>query len=114
MGNQKIQKVRDRLKEELEKHGKDSELTAAELETIFKVTSSIKAIDKICIMEKELEEEDYSYEGNSGRYGRHYGRSNLMSYDSGRNNMIHKLNDMMMDADDERIKTVLRNAINQL
>ena len=124
MGNQNVHKLREKLMEELEKHGtKDGDITTADMEAIYKLSESIKAIDTICAMDEYGSDEECSqnsYRGqgrsNAGRYSRGYseGRHWPMSYDDAKFNMVHKLGDLMMCTENEHTKSVLRNAINQL
>lgn len=68
--------LKDMLYEELEKIGKKGELSAGSLDTVFKLTSSIKNIDKIEMLE---EADGYSEDSRWMADGKMYGSS----YDSG-------------------------------
>lgn len=113
MNNEKIHKLREKLMEELEKCYREAPLDTATMESIYKISKSIKAIDTICAME---ENSGYSnMRGNSNNRGRSYSNGYWpMSYDEAKFNMAHKLNDLMMCTENEHTKNVLRNAINQL
>lgn len=115
-----MEKLEEMLCAELEKIASKGELSAGSLETVHKLTDTIKNIDKI----KMLKEGGYSKddgmwraegsydEGNSYRYraanGR-YARANYSEDDyserrrysraSGKEHMIAKLEDMLEDAD---------------
>lgn len=120
MGNSKLHKLREKLMEELENKAKDGPIDTATMETIYKVSKSIMAIDTICAMEDYGDEDGYSERGRSYGYGgnSYRGRSRgsrwPMSYDDAKFNMVHKLGDLMMCTENEQTKQVLRNAINQL
>lgn len=83
MGMKALEDIREMLCKELDKFAERRELSAASLETLHKLTDTIKNIDKI-----EMLEEDgggYSRDGNwtaTGTYGRGYSRDMLM--DDGR------------------------------
>lgn len=62
-----LYELRDMLMDELDKVSEKGELTAGSLETVDKLTHSIKSIDTICAME---EAEGYSYDGMSYARGR--------------------------------------------
>lgn len=127
MGNIYMKKLRTRLMDELAKHGKkEGDIATPDMEAIYKLSESIKAIDTICAMEDYGDEEEYSERGSSYRghsrdsMGRYSGspysgtRGWPMSYDDAKFNMVHKLGDLMMCTENEHTKSVLRNAINQI
>lgn len=86
MENKSLYRIRERLMDELDKIGKkDGDIATAEMESIYKLTASIKAIDKICEMEDEFEEDDsseYSQTGMSQRGMSSRNSSYRGSYDS--------------------------------
>lgn len=114
-----MERVRDMLCEELDKFGSKGELTAGSLETIDKLTHSIKSIDTIMAMEESGYSKDYapSYGERSyarmrdsrGRYSRRMGRG--YSYDD---NMIEQLEDIMHTAPDKKTKDAIRKAIEMM
>lgn len=110
MGNHKIHKLREKLMEELEKHCKEGDLTTADMEAIYKISESVKAIDTICAME-DSGEDGYSGRGTNRRYS--YANYNN-SYESGKEYMAHKLNEMMMGAQDPHTRDILKSAISKL
>ena len=67
-----LEKLKEMLCEELEKIGKKGELSAGMLETVHKLTDTIKNIDKIEMLEEDGE---YSEAGNWMGEGRMYGTS---------------------------------------
>lgn len=123
MKEHSIDVLREKLIEELKKYGRrDGDISTPDMEAIYKLSESIKAIDTICAMDDRYEnEESYkSYHGYkrdpAGRYGKesYSGRYYPMSYDDAKFNMVHKLNDLMMCTENDHTKSVLRNAIAQL
>ena len=100
-----LEKIRDMLMEELTRCSRKDELTSSSLETIDKLTHSIKSIDTILAMEGAGYSNDYSYgrryikhdnsyrrDGNSYRgYSREDAKADLMA----------QLRDMSMTADGE-------------
>ena len=112
MGSQKMHKLRDRLMEELETFAKDGPLDGSKMESIYKLSESIKAIDTICAMDQHYDE-DYSY-GRREPMGYSGGYRWPMSYAEAKDSMVHELNNMIMKTQDEHTKNVLRTAMNQL
>ncbi len=68
-----LYELRDMLMDELEKITSKGELTAGSLETVDKLTHSIKSIDTICAMEEAGG--DYSYNDGGSSYARGRGRN---------------------------------------
>lgn len=128
-------KLKDKLCEELEEIARKPELSAGDLETIHKLTDTIKNIDKISM----LEDEGYSraggweidgrgvYERGSsyrrrrdsmGRYSRDrdeysqgYSRD---SYHDGRDRMKQQLQEMMREAGSDHEKRALMAALSEI
>lgn len=64
--------LRDKLCEELDEIARKPEMSAGDLETVHKLTDTIKNIDKICVMDETGE---YSQAGDweaRGRFGNSY------------------------------------------
>lgn len=134
----KIMHVYEELKEmlcnELENIAKKGELTAGSLETVDKLTHSIKSIETIMAMNEYAD--DYSYEnrpnGNMStrnyRGGHSYARgrgrnarrdsmgrySNGYSYDDAKADMIDQIRDIMQDAPDEQTKKEFQRFVSKL
>ena len=118
--------LKDLLCEELEKIAKEGELTAGSLETIDKLTHSIKSIATIMAMEDAGYSRDYvgKYVGGSyaqrrdsmGRYSRRgsYARRRGYSRDEEKDKMIEKLEKMMEHTDDMNAKNAIEQAINAI
>lgn len=76
--------LKDMLCEELDKIGKKGELSAGSLDTVYKLTSSIKNIDKIEMLEDGGYSEDSRWMADGKMYGSSYDSGN--SYARGRRN----------------------------
>lgn len=73
MNMRTLKELREKFCEELDEIARKGELNAGDLETVHKLTDTIKNIDKICI----LEEDD--------GYSRDNGRTSRRVYDDDRN-----------------------------
>lgn len=128
-------KLKDKLCEELEEIARKPELSAGDLETIHKLTDTIKNIGKISMLE---EDEGYSraggweidgrgvYERGSsyrrhrdsmGRYSRDGGYSREergYSRHEGKEHMRRQLHDMMESAGSDREREALRRAMSEI
>lgn len=115
-----MDKLRDMLCEELEEITRKGELGAGDLEIAHKLTDTIKNIDKI-----EMFDEDYSREysrggdwaadmrgtyGRGNSYRRHYVRGHY----SRTGDLRGRLEDMMHETNDDRVKDALRRAMNMI
>lgn len=143
MDTKTMEKLKDKLCEEIEKLSKN-ELTASSLEMIHKLTDTVKNIDKITMLEDEGSDYsnrhgmsnrryscdgyanndsynmghangNYSYDegGDSYRGGRHYVRGHY-SRDSGRNDMMWRMGEMMQYADNDRQREAIERCMRQL
>lgn len=141
MGKQ-LYELRDMLMDELDKLTAKGELTAGSLETVDKLTHSIKSIDTICAMEEAggySNEGGMSYEGGNsyarGRGGNarrdsrgRYSSEGGMSYarrsggysrrggysGDGKEELVESLRELMQEADDSRSRQAIQQAIQQL
>lgn len=121
--------LKDKLCDELDEIARRPDLSAGDLETVHKLTDTIKNIDKICM----LEEEGYSRAGEweaKGRFGDNYNgrydggnsyardrkRDSMGRYsrDGSKEHMISKLEDMFDDADNDRIKSAIKKCISEI
>lgn len=118
--------LKDKLFDELDEIAHKSDLSAGDLETVHKLTDTIKNIDKICMLEddngysrdgKHMVYDDYrnlnSYAGRKrdsmGRYSRDgYSRENSKEH------MISELENMLSDANNEKVKSAIRKCINEI
>lgn len=130
-----MDKLRDKLCDELDEIARKPEMSAGDLETVHKLTDTIKNIDKIAMLEDgdgysqagdwEMEgrgsyERGSSYRGRKrdsmGRYSRdgRYGPTTRMySRADVRDDMMAKLEDMMGSASEQE-RTILRQAMDKL
>ena len=128
------EEMKEMLCNELENIAKKGELTAGSLETVDKLTHSIKSIETIMAMNEY--NDDYSYEsrpnGNMSarnyRGGHSYARgrgrnarrdsmgrySNGYSYDDAKADMIDQIRDIMQDAPDEQTKKEFQRFVSKL
>jgi len=118
-----MEELRDMLCRELETFSSGSNLTSGALESIDKLTHSIKSIDTIIAMENSKHSNDgYSYKRDSmGRYSRDdysrddYSREDGYSRGYSRDDHIRgQLEDMMNSTSDPRVKRSLREAISAM
>lgn len=135
-----MDKLKDKLWEELEKLDREGKLSAGDLELAHKLSDTIKNLDKICILEDEMEG-GYSQAGDweatgrmSGRYdkgssyanrGKHYVRGHYSRSDGrrddrgrysgadGRSKMMEHL-EMALDSADEKDREDIRRFIRKL
>ena len=116
--------LREMLMDELHKISSKGELTAGSLETVDKLTHSIKSIDTICAME---EAGGYSNDGSSyNSYNRSYNRSYDGSYNmsgrrggrgysrmgySGHEDLVENLRELMEHTTDNKSRMAIQRAI---
>lgn len=130
-----MDKLRDKLCDELDEIARKPEMSAGDLETVHKLTDTIKNIDKIAMLEDgdgysqagdwEMEgrgsyERGASYRGRKrdsmGRYSRdgRYGPTTRMySRAEAKDGMMAQLEEMM-DHASEQERTILRQAMDKL
>ena len=131
-----MHELKEKLCEELEEIARKPEMSAGDLETVHKLTDTIKNIDKIDM----LEDGDYSQAGDwddmRGSYGRgnsyanrgkhyvrgHYSRENRDSrgrysreggYSQARDELMDRIGEMMTDADSKE-REILKRAMREL
>ena len=128
----------DMLCDELDQIAEKGELTAGSLDTIDKLTHSIKSLGTIMAMEGYSNEGSYegyyegSYENRGGNRGGNRGRSNRGSYarrrdsrgrysrergysmDDKKEHIMEKLEDLMQDAQDSKTRMAIEEAIMRL
>lgn len=128
-----LYELRDMLCEELDKIAKQGELSAGSLDTVHKLTDTIKNIDKIEMLEDEGHSQRAGYDGRSyrgssyrgsydsgdsydGGYSErrmHYVRGHY-SRDDGREHMMNQLQQMMHSAKNEKERDALQRCMAQL
>lgn len=110
--------LKDMLCAELDEIGKKGEMSAGDLETVHKLTDTIKNIDKITMLEEGgySRDEDYSRDGDwsanmrgssYARRGSHYVRGHY-SRDDARRSLADRMEDLMRDADGKDQETIQR------
>ena len=121
MSKKVLYDLKDMLCAELDEIGKKGEMSAGDLETVHKLTDTIKNIDKIVMLEDDgySLDEDYSRDGDwgaHGNYGRgssyarrgtHYVRGHY-SRDDGRRSLADRMEDLMRDADSKDREAIQR------
>lgn len=117
-----MEELKELLCDELDKIAREGELTAGSLDTIDKLTHSIKSIETIMAMRGE----SYAYGGDSYRGGSYArGRYNRRSYQNrdarGRysrysmdDDIEERLQDIMQEVDDPKVRTALQKAIDKM
>ena len=129
-----MDKLRDKLCDELDEIARKPEMSAGDLEAVHKLTDTIKNLDKIEILEDggysrdgdwEMEgrgsyERGASYRGRKrdsmGRYsrdGRYGPTARMYSRAEAKDDMMAKLEDMMGSASEQE-RTILRQAMDKL
>lgn len=117
-----LENLREMLCKELDEIADKREMSAGDLDAIQKLTSSIKNIYKI----EMLEDGVYSHAGEweadmRGTYGRgssyrgrHRDSMGRYSRTDARDRMRTKLEDMMRDTDDEKTREAIRHCMEQI
>ena len=106
-----LEKLKEMLMTELEMFAKKGDVSINSLEKIHKLTDTIKNIDKICLLEEGYSEtgewvdhgSSYAKKRDSlGRYSSdEYSERRMRGYsrDDAKDHIMHKLGEMMEDAD---------------
>lgn len=137
-----LYELREMLMDELHKISSKGELTAGSLETVDKLTHSIKSIDTICAMEEAGEysyesgnNSSYAYDGMSYRGGNSYARGrgtnarrdSMGRYSSERGysrrrgysgddkqELVESLRELMQETTDSKSRMAIQRAIEQM
>ena len=121
-----IHDLREMLCDELESLTDKGNMNAERLKMIDMLTHSIKSIDTIVAMDRGGYSNKYSYDNDrtysdsrnggrsytSGRYDDRY--SDGYSRDDMKASMVHKLNDMMREAESDKDREAIRRCIEQM
>lgn len=121
-----MEELRDMLVVELENITRKGEVNNTNLDMIDKLTHSIKSIDTIVAMHdsgysqrraysyggRRMPDYDYQY-GDYGYRGGNYGNGGYGYHDE-KSAMVSRLEGMMSDAPNEKIRDAIRKAINQI
>lgn len=121
-----MEELRQLLMTELENITRKGEVNNTNLDMIDKLTHSIKSIDTICAMQDSGYSQrgsysyggrrmpDYGYQyGDYGYRGGNYGNGGYGYHDE-KSAMVSRLEGMMSDAPNEKIRDAIRKAINQI
>ena len=124
-----LEKLKNMLCEELEKHADKGELTAGSLEVVDKLAHAIKNLDKIIenydgeysgrYMPRYMYDDGNSYarkRDSMGRYSREYSRENRGGYsrEYSRDGIADKLRELMDDAPDEKTRNEIRKLADKM
>ena len=132
-----MDKLKDKLCEELEEIARKSELSAGDLEMVHKLTDTIKNIDKIDMLEDSgySQAGDWEARGNYSRNsynrgssyanrGKHYVRGHYSrdgrNYSDGysrhdaKERMLDHLDDMMQEASTDKERDAIRRCMAQI
>lgn len=131
MSMQTYHDLKDMLCRELDEITRKGELTAGSLDTVDKLTHSIKSLETIIAM-NEAQDGDSGYypyiggyrsyeDGMRGRSGARrrdamgrYSREGRYSHDDSREDMVANLREIMQDTHDEHMKKKLRQFIAEI
>lgn len=127
MSKEMLKELKNMLCDELEEITRKGELTAGSLETVDKLTHSIKSIDTIIAMDESGYSEDRMYENNSsyargrGRGARRdsmgrYSSRRMRGYsrDGGKDEMIEHLREMWDESEDPHVKSAIKRCIEDM
>lgn len=117
-----LENLREMLCKELDEIADKREMSAGDLDAIQKLTSSIKNIYKIEMLEDgvysragEWEADMRGTYGRGSSYrGRHRDSMGRYSRTDARDRMRTKLEDMMRDTDDEKTREAIRHCMEQI
>ena len=117
MSKRVLYDLKDMLCAELDEIGKKGEMSAGDLETVHKLTDTIKNIDKIVMLEDDGYSRDGDWSANMrGNYGRgssyarrgsHYVRGHY-SMDDRRDSLISRMEDILRGADSKDREVIQR------
>ena len=117
----KMEELKDMLVDELDEVTAKGKLTAGDLDTVDKLTHSIKSIDTILAMDGYSN--DYRYDGGMsyarkrdslGRYSRENRNGYSRGYSYGKESMIQELRELMNDAETEKEREAIGRCIDEM
>lgn len=127
MNMRTLKELREKFCEELDEIARKGELNAGDLETVHKLTDTIKNIDKICMLEEDggysgdgewaahsIYDDGRTYGGGHSYAGRKRDSMGRYSRDGGKEHMISKLENMMHGTDNERTKEAIKKCISEI
>ena len=109
-----MEELKELLNDELDKIAREGELTAGSLDTIDKLTHSIKSIDTIMAMHGgSYENRSYARDRGSRSYQNRDSRGRYSRY-SMDDDVEYRIREIMREIDDTSVKTALQKAIDKL
>ncbi len=123
MNTQTYNELKEMLCRELEEITRKKELTAGSLDTVDKLTHSIKSIETIIAMNEAGERQSNSYPysdrssaggGMSNRRGQRRDSMGRYSREEARSEMVSDLYDLMQDAPDEHTRRKFQRFISEI
>ena len=112
----KMEELKEMLCDELEEITAKGQLTAGDLDTVDKLTHSIKSIDTIMAMDgysNTYYRDGNSYARRRDRMGR-YSRGGNRNYSYGKEDMMQELRELMEDAETEQERKAISRCINEM
>lgn len=124
MSTRALTELKGMFCKELDEIANKREMSAGDLETVHKLTDTIKNIDKICMYDEscgysqmgdwEMEGRGHSYAGARDSRGRYVSRESHYSRASAKNHMIDNLEDMLEEASSEKERIAIKRCIEQI
>lgn len=121
MSKRALMELKEMFCGELDEIASKGEMSAGDLETVHKLTDTIKNIDKICMFDEssgysqsgnwEMEGRGHSYAGARGRY---VSRTPRYSKTSSKEQMIDRLEDMLEETRNEKERNAISRCIEQI
>lgn len=114
-----MKELEDMLCEELDKIAKKGELSAGSLDTVQKLTHSLKSLKTIEAMEDSGYSRDM-YPTHSYDYGNSYamrGRDSMGRYTRGYSRdegLVHELRELMKDAPNDRVRRKMQSLVTEI
>ena len=110
-----LHELRDMLMNELQNVTDKGELNAGMLDTVNKITHSIKSIDTILAMQGSGYSNGYSYTNRDdrGRYSR-TGNRYSRRYSRTGSDLVDELRELMNETTDARSRKAIQNAIHEM
>lgn len=113
----KMEELKDMLCEELEDITAKGQLTAGDLDTVDKLTHSIKSIDTILAMGGYSYDNGMMYGRKRDRMGR-YSRENRTGYSRGysygKESMMNELKELMSMAETDKEREAIRRCMDEM
>ena len=124
MSKRALEELKEMFCEELDEIASKGEMNSGDLETVHKLTDTIKNIDKICMFDEssnysqmgdwEMEGRGHSYARTRDSRGRYASRAPRYSKASSKEQMIYRLEDMLEDTRNEKERNAINRCIEQI